>query len=123
MTIDTTASSTGGVGNASAAGSIDTPDGVGVLMFGGHNSGIMSNNGPSSPSTATNLSATDSLNLSPMSDHEQLTDDDLALGASASPTEAEPMNGSSGGGCGCDIAGSGSCPGVLSLAQTSPTGS
>ncbi|XP_037937295.1 ubiquitin carboxyl-terminal hydrolase 47 isoform X2 [Teleopsis dalmanni] len=35
-----------------------------------------------------------SLNLSPMSesDQDQMSDDDLALGASASPTESEPMN-------------------------------
>ncbi|KAM7354871.1 ubiquitin specific protease 47 isoform 2-T2 [Cochliomyia hominivorax] len=46
---------------------------------------------PSSMTTVTNATNTDSLNLSPMSDPDPLSDDDLALGASASPTETEPM--------------------------------
>lgn len=54
---------------------------------------------PSPPSTMTTVTNTttstaDSLNLSPMTDPDQLSDDDLVLGASASPTETEPMNGS-----------------------------
>ncbi|XP_065359393.1 ubiquitin carboxyl-terminal hydrolase 47 isoform X2 [Calliphora vicina] len=46
---------------------------------------------PSSMTTVTNETNTDSLNLSPMSEPDPLSDDDLALGASASPTETEPM--------------------------------
>lgn len=46
---------------------------------------------PSSMTTVTNATNTDSLNLSPMSEPDLLSDDDLALGASASPTETEPM--------------------------------
>lgn len=46
---------------------------------------------PSSMTSVTNATNTDSLNLSPMSEPDPLSDDDLALGASASPTETEPM--------------------------------
>uniref|UniRef100_A0A1A9W4U0 Ubiquitin carboxyl-terminal hydrolase 47 n=1 Tax=Glossina brevipalpis TaxID=37001 RepID=A0A1A9W4U0_9MUSC len=59
---------------------------------------------PSSMTTVTNATNTDSLNLSPMSEPDPLSDDDLALGASASPTETEPMQ----------------CGGQLSLAHTPP---
>lgn len=40
------------------------------------------------------VTMTDSLNLSPMTP-DPVSDDDLALGASASPTESEPINGAS----------------------------
>ncbi|XP_005184673.2 ubiquitin carboxyl-terminal hydrolase 47 [Musca domestica] len=46
---------------------------------------------PSSMTTVTNATNSDSLNLSPMSEPDPLSDDDLALGASASPTETDPM--------------------------------
>ncbi|XP_037900958.1 ubiquitin carboxyl-terminal hydrolase 47 isoform X2 [Glossina fuscipes] len=58
---------------------------------------------PSSMTTVTNATNTDSLNLSPMSEPDPLSDDDLALGASASPPETEPMQ----------------CGAPLSLAHTS----
>lgn len=46
---------------------------------------------PSSMTTVTNATNSDSLNLSPMSEPDPLSDDDLALGASASPTEADSI--------------------------------
>lgn len=51
----------------------------------------------SSATTESNTTNADSLNLSPMSDPDPLSDDDLALGASASPTEIEPMQCGDGG--------------------------
>ncbi|CAD7004861.1 unnamed protein product [Ceratitis capitata] len=54
--------------------------------------------------TTNTASMTHSLKLSPLSDPELLSDDDLALGASASPTETEPFGGD----------------GLLKLRNTSP---
>lgn len=54
--------------------------------------------------TTNTASMTHSLKLSPLSDPELLSDDDLALGASASPTETEPFGGD----------------GMLKLRNTSP---